>query len=67
MYSIKIGLIYFESDDEWKKCIELHPNDGNIVEVNFEHLFPHMKVHAKLIDEFHSSRIFPFCSSVKHD
>ena len=52
---------------ELKTCIESHTNDENLAEVHFEHFFPRAKGHAKLIYEFHSSRISPFCSSVKND
>ena len=50
-----------------KKYIELHSNDDDFAEAYFEHFFPRAKVHAQLIDEFHSSWISPCYSSVQYD
>ena len=66
-YSVNLGGIDFESDAEWKKDIELNPNDDNLAELHFEHLFLCVKGNTKLIDEFNYSRKSPCYSSVKHD
>ena len=55
-----LGGADFESDVEWGKYIELRPNDDNLVETYFEHFFLRTKGHAKLIDEFYSSRRSPY-------
>ena len=64
--SIDLGGLDFGSDVEWRKDIEINPNDENIFEACFEHFFPRAKGHAKFIDECHSSRRSPFYSSVKN-
>ena len=33
----------------------------------FDNVFPCIKGHAKLTDDYHSSHISPYCSTVKHD
>ena len=67
MRHLLIGVVEFESDVEWKKDIELHPNDNNIVDACFEHFCPCVKGHSKLIYGHNSSRNSPYCSSVKYE
>ena len=57
----------FESDVEWNVDVELCPNDDDLVEASFEHVFSHMKGHAKVIDECHSSLNPPYCGSDNHE
>ena len=65
--SIDLGGVYFGSNVECRKDIEINPNDENLSEACFEHFFPHAKGHAKLIDECHSSGTSPYYNSVKHE
>ena len=64
---VSLGGVCFESDIGWNKGIDLHPNDDNLAEVPFKNFFPRTKGHAKLIDEYHSSRNYPYHSSIKHE
>ena len=54
--SIDLRGVDLDAEVEWRKDIELNPNDENLSEVYFEHFFPCAKGHAKLVDECNSSR-----------
>ena len=64
--SIDLWGVEFDVEVEWRKDMESNPSNKNLSEAHFEHLFPHAKVHAKLIDENHSSRRSLCYSTVKH-
>ena len=65
MRSIHLGRVDFGTCGESRKDIELDPNDRNLSEVCFENLFPCVKGHAKIIDEYHSSRRLLFLVQLK--
>ena len=62
---VDLGGADFDAEVEWRKDVELSPNDENISEVCFDHFFSRTKEHSKLVDECHSSRRLPHCSTVK--
>ena len=56
-----------KSDGEtWKKGIEVD-EDTILNDVFFDDFFPCIKGHAKLIDDYHSSRNSPYYSTVRND
>jgi len=52
--------------ETWKKIAEVDEN-ANLNEIYFDHFFPCIKGHTKLIDEYHSSINSPYYSTVQHD
>ena len=52
--------------DIWNNGIELN-DDTNLNDIFFDDFFPCVKGHAKLIDEYHSSRNSPYYSTVRND
>ena len=55
----------FDADIEWKKYIELDPNDEHLSELHFKNFFFCAKGNANFFDEHHSSRLLPHYSLVK--
>ena len=53
-------------ETEWRKKIAVD-HKSNLNNIFFEHFFPCVTGHAKLIDEYHSSRNSPYYSTVKND
>ena len=62
----RVSGVEFESDVDWKKGIDLDPNDDDLVGALFEFFFPRVRRHDELIDEYQSSRNSPYCGSIKH-
>ena len=52
--------------ETWKKEIEIN-NDTIMNDIFFDDFFPCIKGHAKLIDDYHSSRNSPYYSTVRND
>ena len=65
--SVNLVRAYFESDVEHKNRLNCILMMKKIVGVRFEHLFPRVKGHAKLINGFDSSRRSSHCISVKYN
>ena len=65
--SVDLGVGDFYTEFEWRKNIELNPNDKNLSEMRFEHFFPRMKGHTNFFDDHHYSRKSPHHSTVKKE
>ena len=52
---------------EWKKEIAIDADEKNLIDIFFEHFFPCIKGHAKLLDKFHSNRNSPYYHTYKND
>ena len=48
-----------------EKCIKV--DEDAILNDFFDNFFPCVKGHAKIIDDHHSSRNYPCCSTVRND
>ena len=65
--NVDFGGVDFETDVEWKKDITWKEDNSDLAEIFFEHFFPCVKGHAKLIDDYHSSKNSPYYLTVERD
>ena len=52
---------------QFKKDIQIEPDNSNLIDIFFDEFFPCVKGHAKIIDEYHSQKDSTYYLTVRND